>query len=345
MIVEKIDPQLLDHVEATQQFAEESVCIFCHSSYEDRCRAVQKLVLSNKRVLFSALFASAEYYNLPKYQSNTARLNKWLKQIKGGRHHRAVIAADDVVGWLETLHGQLSSQNIPRDAAILVDVTTFPRDRMYLLLDYLLLNYSQNATYVTYFEPREYATESGDNGWLSRDVHSIRSVPRLNGLVRVGAKRLLAIVVGHESARAYGTVVAVEADMVVPFGQQKEQSRENAPGIANAIVEKLCIDFQGTVSREDVLYLDSRNIEATEAACINLYTKYGGSFDISLVSYGSKLQSLGVFLAARREREIRLIHSKVLAYNTENYSKGIGSGCILEIGQYARRATDQQVVK
>ena len=339
MIREQIDLQPIDFSETVEQIAEESLCIFCHSSYEDRCRAIESLVLSNKCVLFSALFASAEYSNLPSYQSNTAQLNRWLKQKKGVRHHRAIIPAIDALDWLETLVGQMSALKIPEDTGLLVDVTTFPRDRMYLLLDYLFLKYPRNSIYVTYFEPREYSTESDNNGWLSRDVHTIRSIPRLNGRIRIGAKRLLAIVVGHEGARAYGTVIAEESDKVVAFGQRKEQDRQNAPEISNAIVEQLCADFQGTVRRDDILYLESRDIQATEAACLNLHIKYHENYDISLVSYGSKLQSIGTLLAARGQKDIRLIHSKVQAYNTESYSKGIGSGWIAEIGRYARSNT------
>jgi hypothetical protein len=315
--------------------AESSVCVFCHSSYEDRCRAIERLELADKRVLFTALFSSSEYRNLPKYQSNTTLLNRWLKQKNGLRHHQADIHVDDVIGWLETLDDQLGAVAIPGETALLVDVTTFPRDRMYILLDYLLLKYPQNSLYISYFEPLEYSTDSGDEGWLSRDVCSVRSIPRLCGRVRIGAKRLLAIVVGHERTRAYGTIVTEEADLLVPFGQEKGLYRTDAPNIANAIIEQLCIDFQESVSREDIVYLHSRDVQSSEVACLKLHEKYGADHDISLISYGSKLQSLGVFFAARRKREIRMAHSKVQAYNADSYSRGIGSGWIAEIGRYA----------
>jgi hypothetical protein len=322
---------------ASRQIAEGPICIFCHSSYEERCRGIERLKFLENRAVFTALFASEEYMMLPTYQSNTALLNRWLKGNKQHRHHRHVVKSEDQVGWLEVLDGQVSALSLDRDVALVVDVTTFPRDRMYLLVDYLLLKFPDNALHIVYFQPESYGTES-DAGWLSRDVHSIRPVPRLNGRSRVGAKRLLAMIVGHERARAYGTAVTLEADQMLLFGQGEEQYRAGRAHYANDIVRTICADFQGTAREADVVYLGARNFAAAEEACSKLYNKYHDEYDISLVSYGSKLQSLGFLLAARAQREMRLMHSKVQAYNVVDYSKGIGDCWVVEIGHHARGA-------
>ena len=292
-----------------------SYIIFCHSSYEDRSLSIIDFSFSDKKIVNSIQISSKEYLGESCYIKNKNTLEKFSENISLNKPISVIADRDKPVDFLVSVDEALSSINDSYDGFI-IDISTFPRDRLVCLLDYLMkIRTDDTSIEFIYTSPKKYSTESND-GWLTKGVRKISPIPRFNGKQKTRKKSLLIMLIGHEGERSQITLRNIEPDKLIIIAQGNSQSNNKTKEISNN--ENLQIlNEHNILETIEAPYADP---SSTNKILESLYSKYKDSYNIIVSINGTKLQVLGAMITCMRHREIQIIYTYPQIYNIESYS-------------------------
>ena len=297
----------------------------CHASYEPRAFKVSAGSLDRLNITVAAVVATtASIKNNPKYAACHAELKRRLCRFTKTPTISIEADRDDLVGLVTQLHARLSENRLENIQNVIIDATVFPKDRLWMAVDYIKQAVSHVRMIVLYVEPDAYNTEVVESGWLSSGVKRIGSIPRFNGHQSTQKRALLVIVVGHEQERMQITIKNTEADKVVLIGQGLQQHSEDAPNLAKIIVQHLGQDYAHVVDKSAVFSVGSRDYLGVNTAVAAIFERFSAEYNVIVAANGTKLQSLGAMLACRTNRAITAIYAEPQIYNTTSYSTGAG---------------------
>lgn len=301
------------------------VVLICHGSYEERCQGLMRVEWSDVSIVLAVVLATKESYELiPLYRERCERLVAHLELVSGRKCRTVLVSREDPIGWMRELDGVLQSVLKADFESIAVDISTFPRERLVGVFGYFGRLALKLPTIVLYTEPHGYASEKDNEGWLSRGIRSVAAIPGFNGRQDIRKRALLILVVGHERERAYLTIKNVEPDKVLLVNQGVDQYRHGAPRIADQMRQFLTAEFMPLMVNNEEFSVSSRDYIGTKGLICRLIEKYQSDFNLTVASYGPKLQTLGVALAAIDKPSIRVVHAQPQVYNVIEYSSGIG---------------------
>lgn len=240
---------------------------------------------------------------------------------------------DKLVEYLQRLD-QETKQAFERVnfGAVIVDSTTFPKDRLWLTIDYLKLSRPDTRLIVLYVEPDAYNTETVPEGWLSAGVKRVSAMPRFNGYQHSERPTLLAVIVGHERERMQITVRNMEPQKLVLIEQGAQQhGGSNSPTIPAELAAYIGMDFAHVIDLSKRYTAGSRDHIAVYDAIKDIYHRFGNEYNIVVSANGTKLQSIGALMACRENRRMTAVYTEPQIYNNESYSKGSGATWCLEL--------------
>lgn len=309
-VVQPIEPTVHDA---------ETLVIVC-ASYEERSTAVVQMLSSAFRARRTVVFVSEEYADKGKTPEHLAEISAILRRASGGEPTRIEFQIDRPMAAMRQF------ENMCRDwhkseaiASIAVDISTFPRQELLVLLRILdNLPWSPSIR-LFYAEPAKYGTEE-PSGWLTRGVRSVRSVPGFGGTQPPGKKKLLMMFMGHESERAAVTWKRHQPSLtilVIPFPSY----RQELDGVVERTQELL---LPGVVDGQACLRVPARGVEESEQAVLKIWKQYHDSHYLMVAPLGTKLQTLGVYRASQIKSDIQITYAIPSVYNFKAYSWGIG---------------------
>jgi hypothetical protein len=211
-----------------------------------------------------------------------------------------------------------------RTANVTVDISTFPRQELLLLLRYLDRQPSRGEIRLLYGEPQKYATELRDpsKAWLTAGVKSVRAVPGFCGLQSPQRRKLLVLVLGHEGERMQITLRRHQPDRVIFVTQSDQQLHGGLREIVDRQNARLLEEFGSeTIYRQSV---SATGVLETRDALLALFSEYRHEYNLFFALGGTKLQLVGGYLAVRTFDEVQITYATPAVYNWKYFSSGRG---------------------
>ena len=223
--------------------------------------------------------------------------------------------------------------NLPGVAptTFLLDISVFPKDRLWVLVDLLSRISPRSRVALTYTEPEAYDTELSPGGWLSKGVVEVISLPGFNGRQDPNKRSLLILNTGHENERMTITVNNREPNVIVLLAQGQKQHSALSRSAAARIVSKLREDYGSIVDQESLFDIDARDFLAVRSAIRHIYDVKQSEYNISVAFFGTKLQAIGALLACQENRRIEALYAQPQIYHRQKYSEGVGSSWMVTV--------------
>jgi hypothetical protein len=200
-----------------------------------------------------------------------------------------------------------------------LDISTFPRQELLVLLRVLDKIVGLSRVRILYTAPLKYGSEEA-GGWLTRGVKAVRAVPGFGGVQPPGKGKLLVILLGHEEERAAIT-------------WKRHQPRKcvivlPAPGYRPELTEMLdgrhSLLFTMAAKSAVRVRIPARGIQETRDLILRLWEEHKDTHYLVVAPLGTKLQTLGVFDAVRRQPAIQITYAVPAIYNHQRFSQKSG---------------------
>lgn len=297
----------------------------CSSSFEKRCQTIPKIIGNQvKNVLI------CQYED--NYQMANDNYNELLGILKSpipisfGKNN-PLKNIDNLASNLHDLTSKLKSANI------LVDITTFTREMIFILIYFFRNEPSINEHKVTFiYNPAGNYSMDKDNiseKWLSKGVRDIRSVLGYSGLFSPNKKLALILLVGFEQERAKKIIDTFEPSKVF-LGHAS---------IEGAISEDLQVINKNVFDELKSLYLldmcqfqfSCKTPSETKEKIDEIIKSSKNDYNIVIASLNNKISSIGVAFSALENPEVQICYPTVNHYNIENYSVPTNDVYLIEI--------------
>ncbi len=282
------------------------------ASFEDRCLSMYEYIdqtsVSKTGIFYFQQFSKNSSCNLAKLKT------KFKAETFGLDYSNPTNIADALMDFLKDLE---SNQQTPN---IVIDISTFTRESLLIILRYLLLNAEYfNGIYLFY----RYASVSS---YLSSGVSSIRSVLGFIGDISIDRSTHLIILSGFEHERAKEIIDTLEPDFIsIGYGSKDSSITSELHALNKEFTDKL------------IAYYSGENIHVFEHSLKNPVTvkkevlklaHQKPEYNTVVVPLNNKISMIGVALAANENSAIQLIYAQVNEYNETSYSR-IEDDCLI----------------
>ena len=198
------------------------------------------------------------------------------------------------------------------------DITSFPRQELMVLLRLLRL-LAGSPVQLLFSEPHQYGTEK-PKGWLTRGVKSVQSVPGFGGIQPHGKKKLLLMLLGHERERAAITFKRHQPDRtIVAF----TESKRHPEWVEIARQQHLGLAAEAGVEVYPYA-LNPRRVAMITELVSAVAKKFDETHYLVVAPLSTKFHTVGVLLAAEKDRRIQITYAVPSLYNYKKYSSGTG---------------------
>ncbi|MGE0090793.1 MAG: hypothetical protein AB7S50_15075 [Bacteroidales bacterium] len=214
----------------------------------------------------------------------------------------------DLNSWI-SIFNSLGDSKL-KDKEILVDISTMPRETIWIVF-HILQNFTSRIQYI-YNKPEGYSNE-----WLSRDPGKPRLVYKLSGIAELGKPTTLVVITGFDIDRVNQLIYFFEPETTllgIQIGSQFSNLKLNS--------EKHIKEFTNTpgIKIFDVdAYSDDRGLNTIRKHLLD----YVDNSNLIMSSLGPKLTAVSLFKIAQEFDNVALSYAPSNEFNIE-YSRGIG---------------------
>lgn len=288
------------------------------TSFEDRCLSLIECIELDS-VKTAIVF---NYKN--NYDKSELNLNK-IKGLLDGKINwqQKTILPNSPIENCDTFISVLDE--LPANANVLVDVSTFTRENILILIRLFKSKYSELNVNYCYTPSCRYSISEDDsletikqNLWLSKGVDDIRSILGYPGVFSPVKKVLLIILVGFEYERAQILIDNYEPNLLVIGKASKDES------ITDRLSEINEINFnnlQNVNADVDTFEFSCKDIVKTKNALMTVYDKYKDEYNIVISPMNNKLSTIAVASFALTHPDIQICYATTNQYNIEGYSQ------------------------
>lgn len=310
----------------------DTLFIMC-TSYEERGAASVRKLSPQYSAQLSVICRAAEYLDKGKSPEFYEEAFHILSGHTKNDPIELVFRMEDPIALAQQLENRLRSKGMPEQFPnVTLDISTFPRQQLLLLLKFLDNSPYRSRIRLLYSEPARYATEAQneEDRWLTRGVTSVHSVPGFSGVQYPRLGKLLVVIQGHEGERTHITLRRHQPDKVIFVGQSDIQYHAGLREIAEAENQDML-----AIYGSQCLWgtrLPARGITETAHEIEQIYSEFRHQYNLFVAPFGTKLQLLGTYLAARELPDIQIIYASAAVHNWDLYSKGMGRLWEMELG-------------
>lgn len=310
--------RLTGQIEPLQDEAD-SILITC-ASYEDRSTAVALQLSARYRTDHTLIFRSKEYAEKGTTPQNSRILYDRFGTICKSAPYLIEFCLDHSIPPLAEFERYCNElQSASAIKSVTVDITTFPRQELLMLLRVLDKLPTRPRIRLLYTEPEKYGTETV-GGWLTRGVRCVRTIPGFGGVQPPSKNNLLIMFLGHEEERAAITWKRHQPKKTVLMIPDPSYRGE-----LDGIVEKTHRPLFAKLSPTEFYPpISARGVDEAERAILELWEKYHESYFLVVAPFGTKLQTLGIYNAVKQKRDIQITYAVPAVYNYNNFSAGVG---------------------
>lgn len=292
----------------------------CASSFEERCRkAPSRLPLSGYKTSNAIMF---NYYGGRKQVLRLFNRTKILDYLSLVTMNKRVIQINcdrvEPLDGMEKFEDLIYEMNIKlKDMAITVDISTFTKQYLLVLLRKIESLLKPKYVRVLYTEPGVYGR--GDFKRLSFGVKNVVVVPEFVGKEVEGKKLLLVVFLGYEVHRTLAVIEKYEPDLLIAV--------VGRPPYYEGWDEFSIKTHQYLLSKPDVLKYEmpAREPNIVRDKLIRILNDFHKDFPNMYISpTGTKLQTVGIYEFVRRYQTARIVYAIPKDYLESYYTMGSG---------------------
>ena len=293
--------------------AQNSMALFvCSASFEERSIAVSSALRHAYRCLIA--------YNEDYYRVLSDNLSV-LKRFFPGATMCKMSAEDPVQTTDAIVHGIDSVWPTAIDQDVVhigVDITTFTRESLLILMKYIWSKMSPKHKLVLYYnQAREYAIGATDaEKWLSRGIREVRSVLGYPGRLLPSRENHLIVLTGFEDRRALALVTECDPYRL-SLGVTDAADRDTARH--QAVNEERRRLIQNQFGPARYFSFGGYDPAKAERGILEEIGKCGPTNTI-LAPMNTKLSTVGAALVGCRCPDVQLCYAQAEVYNIVQYS-------------------------
>ena len=285
----------------------------CCASFELRSVSIP-LHLNADAIVRPIIFANRDYLSFA--ESNLSRIQgifsnrALLYQLDTGD---PLFSADCIVLALEQI---VKDVNVRR---VVVDVSTFTRESMLILLRYLYLQRRPGISFeFLYSNAAEYSVgDAGHKKWLSKGHKDIRSVIGFSGVLVPSKQSHLIVLVGFEDDRALALVHECGPSKIsLGIASELEEIARPHYGIN---LDRL-MRLKNIVGEVDEFEFSAHNAQVTKNV-IHSIVEVNPSFNTIIAPMNTKISTIGAAMVALEDGTIQVCYSQADTYNVHSYSR------------------------
>jgi hypothetical protein len=303
----------------------DSLLVTC-ASYEERSMLTIQRLAAQYRAEHTVLCCALEYREKGKTPRHFDLIRKGLTPLSDDEPEELFFSVEDPIGFIRDLAGRVSRQLTSSPfRSVTIDITTFPRQELLLLLKYFDSQVKPGNLRLLYGEPKSYATEAPrkQDRWLTRGVKSVHAVPGFCGIQYPQLSKLLVIILGHEGERTLITLRRHQPDKVILLRQGEKQYHAGLSEIADGENRNMILQFGERCFWER--RLPAHGIWETREELERIFQSHRYRYNVFIAPNGTKLQLVGTYLAAREFSELQITYATPALYNWGKYSSGTGA--------------------
>jgi hypothetical protein len=280
------------------------------ASFEDRCTAVSERFSQEYSCENAFVFYNKEFLHRGKTKINLNKITKQLRKLSHQTNNieTSLISNPNIIA---AFHEHVTGKSIKFEGgSVTIDISTFPRQELLLLLRYIKMLNSDGKVRILYTSPLKYGS------WQSKGIKEIITVPSFAGTQIPGRKKLLVILAGFEEER------------MIKLWEEHEPSKTILV-IGDPPTSKQFLRINKMKSR--MIYNRSNVIESQASArdpfvfCSdleNILNQYKRDYNIFISPMNTKIQTVGLFLLFEKYNWFQITLAMPNDYNVKDYSSG-----------------------
>lgn len=280
------------------------------ASYEERSRAVPSAFTSDYKCKNALIFYNEEFIGRGKTKSNLNFINKKLISI-AERVDVIPTTLGSPTDIIRSIHERLNEDLIKFiGQTVTIDISTFPRSEILLLLRYITMLNTDGPIRVLYTRPSSYGK------WLSKGCKAIYTVPSFGGTQIPGRKKLLIVLSGYEEERILNLIHEHEPSKIIYV--------INNPPTKNDFLMLNLSAIQNICKTEDIEKIDASGADPF-VFCEQMHevlNNYKREYNIFISPMGTKIQTVGLFLLFKKHPWFQITMASPNDYNVTGYSSG-----------------------
>jgi hypothetical protein len=309
----------------------EDLFITCNS-FEERCLGVVRGFSQDYRAKYCSVFRyEANPHEAEQFEPDRRRNFSELFHILGEHSEGAVLPiycnrqnVGDGIGQFRNLFADFLA---PRGCStITIDITCFTKLYLFELLHFLVEEAKISSLRFAYNQPKAYG-----NANLTSGISEIFYIPHFGGTFLPNRETVLIVFLGFETERALGIwehyepskTVVVLADPPMRKNYLERAEKENSflitrPGI-----------LQETMNPYDPLEATQKLEEIYNTHCLE---NRRPTYNVGVISLGTKVQSLGRFRFWHRHKNVRITYAFPRSYGSGYSARKIGQNLLFDMG-------------
>jgi hypothetical protein len=280
------------------------------ASFEERCLAVTSSLTESCKSENTLIIYNKEFLKRGNTEYNLKELQKKAKGFSNNIFTKAT-SIQDRQNIISAIHDVIEKNSIALDGkTITIDITTFPRHELLLMLRYIRMLNPRGKFRLLYTRPRKY----GD--WLSYGVKEVTAVPSYGGTQIPGRKKLLIILSGFEWERMFRLWEEHEpSKTILVIGDPPTNKHFLTINRVRANILKHRTNVQEDKASASDPFKFYKKIE-------QILMDHKKEYNIFVSPLNTKIQAVGLFLLAEKYTWFQITTAVPNDYNVENYSEG-----------------------
>lgn len=282
------------------------------ASFEKRCRSVLGNVerdhIKRALVAVNRTFGSRLDENLD-----------WFRQRLGDRIEYLEVFSHDPVSSLVNVEQSVTRLLALRPRSVVVDITTFTRESLVMLIRVLYRHREQSTTVsFVYATASQYSVGSSADSsrWLSAGVRNVRPVLGFTGQMAPSRDTHMIVMVGFEDERALELIRSCEPTRVsLGVCDPREPGTQSHQDTNVQRLSRLMSVLPDVAEFEFPGYDPSATQRVLEAQ-IRLFD----DCNVVIAPMNTKMSTVGAALLALQDQSIQLCYATPYFYNFDNYS-------------------------
>ena len=297
-----------------QDVLEDQIDLFiCCASFEDRCVSVP---MSVGPVASCIVFYNEEFHGLLKHHLDS--LERRFEHTMDICPLRADDPMHTVNHIVKSVNGLWPVAQEERKITIGIDITTFTRESLLILMKYLWLRMESWHEYVLFYNrATEYSLGvSQQDKWLSRGIKEVRSVIGYPGTLFPTRPIHLVVLTGFEDERAVRLVSECEPSYVSLGVADPDDAHTEQHQRINEDCRRRVANMSGNV--EYFTFSAYSLVRAYNA--INAQVSKFDDRNSIVAPMNTKISTIGASLVGLQDPDVQLCYAQADLYNFRNYS-------------------------
>lgn len=287
----------------------------CFSSFEERCLGVVRRFCN---------YVSKRSYILHIEDEENEERDKYCQELESrlsriGTTRIIETQHKDPIMGMRLITKEINEACREQESvAITLDISTFPKKQLLLMLRALDQSGLFESTRLLYTEPQKYAAQL--NQPLSFGLKEIAAIPTFTGIYDSLKELTLIVFLGYEGDRALALWENIEPHKTIAV-IMKPAYHDEWEGKTEEINSALLASLE----RESILYVDSNPLSTVELLKNLIFSNKPKQTNWYIAPLGSKLQTVGLYYFLSKYPEAAsIIYASPLRHNETYFSKGIG---------------------